>query len=120
VIENPKKGPSSDDTLSPADFPLNSPESRAAARLQLRKSEHVVKYYVGTDGTECEPIAATIGGGGLPELRYERREGETVNAFKRRVYRDLPAGSPLRCVRLIPREDHPPKPREPLPENWAN
>jgi hypothetical protein len=119
MFENKQNDASPGDTPSPDDFPLNSPESRAAARMQLRKCEHVVKYYVGPGAEECEPIAALILGGGLPDARYERREGESVNAFKRRVYADLPAVGPLRCVRLIPRET-PPKPREAPLESLTN
>jgi hypothetical protein len=113
MLENKQNDPSSGDTPSPSDFPLGSPESRAAARRKLGTCEHVVKYYVGQDGKECEPIAATIMGGGLPDARYERLEGESVNAFKNRVYRDLPAGAPLRCVRMIP-ADNPPKRQDPF------
>jgi hypothetical protein len=108
------------DTLSPADFPIGSPESRAAARLQLRRCEHALTYYVesGPDWkpTECNPIGAKITGGGLPDLSYLRREGETVNAFKRRVFADLPAGGPMRFVHMIP-DDTPPRQ---LAEDWAS
>jgi len=117
--ENIDPRPILPDTPDPGDFPLGSPESRAAARRKLGTCKHVVKYYVGSDGKECEPIAAVIRGGGLPDATYERREGESVNRFKNRVYRDLPAVGPLRCVRLIP-PDTLPKRREDLPPEFPN
>jgi hypothetical protein len=123
VIENPQNDPSSGDTdLSPADFPLGSPESRAAARRMLRTVEHVeVSYWEsGPDGPrECDPISARVDGGGLPELSYQRREGETVNAFKSRVYEDLPATTPMRFVTFIPKKDSPGPGREVVPD-WPN
>jgi hypothetical protein len=113
--ENIDLNPLLPDTPDPADFPVESPESRAAARRKLRTCKHILKYYVRPDGKECEPIAAVILGGGLPDARYERLEGESINRFKERVYQDLPAGAPLRCVRLIPRDTAKPKPMEPDP-----
>jgi hypothetical protein len=111
MVENNEKDNGSGDTLSPADFPLASPESRAAARFRLREIPHVVTTYVESspDGTpvECDPVSAKIGGGGLPELIYERGERETVAEFKSRVYDDLPVGEPLRLVSFLPRKDSP-------------
>jgi hypothetical protein len=125
MVENNENDPVSGDTLSPADFPLNSPESRAAARRRLRVVEHVVTTYweSSPDGPrECDPISARVDGGGLPELSYQRRDGETVNAFKSRVYEDLPATTPMRFVSFLPRKDSPDQGRLPekLPESLPN
>ena len=116
--ENQEKDHGSGDTLSPADFPLQSPLSRAAARLLLRSIPHVEVHYVDTaardsDGTaigpllECDPWRAKVQGGGLPELSYERGAEESKEAFKKRVYDDLPVGEPLRVVTMIPRTKSP-------------
>lgn len=110
MADNSEGAPGLPDTPDPGNFPIGSPESRAAARLLLRKVNAVKCYFVrrGPDGPEeCDPGSATVRGGDLPDLTYERREGETAKEFEKRIWDDLPAAGPLRVVTMHPRTDGP-------------
>ena len=116
------------DTPSPSEFPIGSPESRAAARLFLeRGAARILKWYcveapeLDADESpikgpirECEPASATLCGFPLPPVEFVRAENETAAEFEKRVYDSVPVAGPpgnnehfLWSLTFHPRKDSP-------------
>jgi hypothetical protein len=89
-----------DSTARPGDFPLGSPQSRAAARSKLESlggevapNISFVFYEPGernADGTLGAPVRvdanhATIDGGNRPAIEVDRSPGEELDEFELRV-----------------------------------
>ncbi len=120
MIEKSKPDNDLPDTPSLAEFPIGSPESRAAARrlLEAGSIRHIKSFYVeagerDSEGRmigpprECDPVRAKVEGGGLPDAIYTRLESETAAQFEARVWDDLPVAGPRRVVSMYPRDDSP-------------
>jgi hypothetical protein len=95
------------DTPNPADFPIGSPESRAAARRFLHSgSARIIKAYCveaserDADGgaigppRECDPMGATLKGFNAPHMEYRRGDDETAAEFESRVFDSVPVAGP--------------------------
>ena len=111
MLEKSEHEPDLPDTPDPSNFPLGSPESRAATRFLLEAGTHIKCCYIepGPDGSpiECVPVRAKMEGGGLPDAEYVRLQGETAEAFEARVWSDLPIAAPLRVVSFFLADDPP-------------
>lgn len=98
----------SPDTLNPADFPIGSPESRAAARRFLQSgATKILKWYFvkGLESDEndniirgpvreCECDRVTLSGFEAPTVEFVRAENETAEEFENRVYAAVPVAGP--------------------------
>jgi hypothetical protein len=114
------------DTNSLSEFPIGSPESRAAARRFLQSgSARILKYYSVTAARddegrvigpvhECEPGSATLKGFLAPTVEFTRADNETHAEFEKRVFDNVPVAGPpgsneyfMWTVSFHPRKDSP-------------
>lgn len=104
------------DTVLPGDFPIGSPESRAAARAMAERFPSlpdIISVYVEPlvdaegkhiyGGQRSDSVSASVDYGGT-RTNYDRNPGETLEDFENRVLASHPRGSFPRIVTLWPIE----------------
>jgi hypothetical protein len=119
VIEKSEPDDNSPDTPSPGEFPLQSPESRAAARRLVESGgtphidSHLVKCgeksekFPSGAPVRVESVRAVVSCFEKENVTYTLLAGETSEAFERRVWNDLPVAGPLHVVTFSPADDPP-------------
>jgi hypothetical protein len=114
--EDPVSG-TDENAVRPGDFPLRSPQSRAAARAMAERFQtlpDIISVYVEPlfdgegkhvyGGQRCDSVHASVD---YAENRtyYDRNPGESLEHFERRVLASHPRGSFSRILTMWPSQD---------------